>query len=157
MIKFIRILILGISLVVINSCAKPTVVDVVMPGDEDLNCEQLEAAIAEAQNFKRKAEYAKEGTGANTTRALIFWPALAKTLHNADVAIVAADDRNYHLLKIMKRKNCKGVNIINAEISGASSSQNSISKQLNELNKLYKSGALTKDEFKDAKKKTLDQ
>ena len=157
MIKFIRILILGMSLVVINSCAKPTVVDIVMPGDEDLNCEQLETAIAEAQNFKRKAEYAKEGTGANTTRVLLFWPAWAKTLHNADVAIVAADDRNYHLLNIMKRKNCKGVNIINAEISGASSSQNSISKQLNELNKLYKSGALTKDEFKDAKKKTLDQ
>jgi hypothetical protein len=157
MIKFIRILILGMSLVVINSCAKPTVVNVVMPGDENLDCKQLEAAVAEAQNFKRKAEFVKEGTGANTTRVLLFWPAWAKTLHNADIAIVAADDRNYHLLKIMRKKNCKGIDSINAEITGASSSKNNISKELNELNALYKSGALTEDEFKKAKKKVLNK
>ena len=138
------------SLIIINSCAKPTVVDVVMPGDEDLNCKQLEAEVAEAQN-------AKEGTGANTTRVLLFWPAWAKTLHNADVAIVAADDRMYHLLKIMRKKNCKGINSINSEISDSSTQKNTVAKQLSELNKLYKSGALTKDEFKDAKKKVLEQ
>jgi len=157
MINLRKILFLVMSLIIINSCAKPTVVDVVMPGDEDLNCEQLEAEVAEAQNFKRKAEYAKEGTGANTTRVLLFWPAWAKTLHNADVAIVAADDRAYHLLKIMRKKNCKGINSISSEISDTSTSKNSVAKQLSELNKLYESGALTKDEFKDAKKKVLEQ
>ena len=84
MLKFIRILFLGMSLVIINSCAKPTVVDVIMPGDEDLNCKQLEEAVEEAQNFRRKAEYAKEGTGANTTRVLLFWPAWAKTLPSSE-------------------------------------------------------------------------
>ena len=157
MIKLFKILILSTSLILANSCAKPTVVNVVMPGDEDLNCEQLKDEVAEALNFKRKAEYAKEGTGANTTRVLLFWPAWAKTLHNADVAIVAADDRKYHLEKIMRKKECKGMQSADSEVSNISSSSNSISKQLEDLNKLYKSGALTKEEFKDAKEKVLSQ
>ncbi len=157
MIKLIKILILSLYLITINSCAKPTVVNVVMPGDEDLNCKQLKAEVAEALNFKRKAEFAKEGTGGNTARVLLFWPAWAKTLHNADVAIVAADDRKYHLEKIMRKKNCKNIANLNNEISKTSSSSNNISEQLEELNKLYKSGALTEDEFSNAKKKVLNQ
>ena len=43
---FQRILILIISVILLYSCAKPTVVNVVLPGDKDLNCEQLEEAIA---------------------------------------------------------------------------------------------------------------
>ena len=50
--KFLTILILGISLILLNSCAKPTVVNVVVPGDEKLNCEQLENAVAETQKIK---------------------------------------------------------------------------------------------------------
>ena len=157
MIKLFKILILVVSLFLINACAKPTVVSVVMPGDEDLNCKQLKAEVAEALNFKRKAEFAKDGTGANTTRVLLFWPAWAKTLHNADVAIVAADDRKYHLEKIMREKKCVVEDDNNSETLNISSSSNNISKQLKELNKLYKSGALTKDEFNDAKKKVLSQ
>ena len=157
MIKLFKILILLVSLFLINACAKPTVVSVVMPGDEDLNCKQLKVEVAEALNFKRKAEFTKEGTGANTTRVLLFWPAWAKTLHNADVAIVAADDRKYHLEKIMRAKKCEVAGDNNSETLNISSSSSNISKQLKELNKLYKSGALTKDEFNDAKKKVLSQ
>ena len=157
MVKLSKILILGTILIIINACAKPTVVDVVMPGDKDLNCKQLEAEIAEAQNFKRKAEFAKEGTGGNTARVLLFWPAWAKTLHNADVAIMAADDRDFHLRQIMREKNCKNVDSINTEVSSATPMENSVSKELNELNALYKSGALTEDEFINAKKKVLDK
>ena len=113
----------------------------------------MEDAIAEAQHLKRKAERAKDGTGGNVSRMMLFWPAWAKTLHNADVAIVAADDRKYHLGKIMKRKGCKNINSLSAEASNATSSKNSISQQLNELNALYKAGALTEEEFKDAKKR----
>ena len=87
-----------------NSCAKPTVVSVVVPGDDKLNCEQLEISVAETQKIKKDAKYAKEGTGGNMTRLLLFWPAWAQTLHNADVAIQAANDRNYHLINIMKKK-----------------------------------------------------
>tara|TARA_B100001013_G_scaffold337098_1_gene256910 strand:- start:258 stop:746 length:489 start_codon:yes stop_codon:yes gene_type:complete len=150
-------LIPSISLALLNSCAKPTVVSVVVPGDEKLNCEQLENEVAESQKIKREAEYAKEGTGGNVARMMLFWPAWAKTLHNADVAIMAADDRNYHLVNLMKKKKCKNVDTINAAITSATTSKNNIAEQLKNLNEMYKSGVLTKEEFEMAKKKTLSQ
>ena len=106
--KFIGILVLSISIILLNTCAKPTVVNIALPGDNELDCEQLENAVTESQKIKREAEYAKEGTGGNVTRLILFWPAWAKTLHNADVAIRAADDRIYHLFNIMKKKDAMG-------------------------------------------------
>ena len=155
--KFLEILVLGLSLILLNSCAKPTVVNVVMPEDEKLNCEQLENAVAETQKIKKDAEYAKEGTGGNVARMMLFWPAWAQTLHNADVAIQAANDRNYHLIKIMKKKNCKGVDNINAEIKKSTTSTDNVAGQLKILKEMYDSGDLTKEEFEMAKKKVLSQ
>jgi len=154
--KFRGILVFGISIILLNSCAKPTVVNVVLPGDDELNCEQLENAVAESQKIKREAEYAKEGTGGNVTRLLLFWPAWAKTLHNADVAIMAANDRIYHLFNIMKKKKCGGVDKIEAQITNTATSINNITGQLKELKEMYKSGDLTEEEYKKAKKKILD-
>ena len=151
--KFLAILVVGISIILLNSCAKPTVVNVVLPGDNKLNCEQLENEVADAQKIKREAEYAKEGTGGNAARLLLFWPAWAQTLHNADVAIIAANDRIYHLFKIMKKKKCSDVDKIEAQIINT---ETSITEQLKELKKMYKSGDLTKEEYKKAKKKILD-
>ena len=150
----IRILFLIIFL--INACAKPTVVDVIVPGDEKLNCNELENSLAESQKIKREAEYAKEGTGGNIARMMLFWPAWAQTLHNADIAIQAANDRNFHLINIMKKKNCKGVDNINAQITKTETFTNNITGQLKELKEMYKSGDLTKEEYKKAKKKILD-
>ena len=155
--KFFVTLVLGSSLILLNLCAKPTVVNVVIPGDEKLNCEQLENAVAESQKIKRDAEFAKEGTGGNVTRMILFWPAWARTLHNADVAIIAADDRIYHLIKLMKKKKCKGVDVINAKIEENKKSSNSIAEQLKDLNDMRNSGILTDEEFEIAKKKTLSQ
>ena len=146
--------ILVLSLILLNSCAKPTVVDVVVSGDEKLNCEQLENEVAEAQKIKKEAQYARESTGGNVTRMMLFWPAWAKTLHNADIAIMAADDRIFHLIKLMKKKKCQGVDVINAQIANAKST---IAQQLKDLNEMYKLGTLTKEEFEMAKKKTLSQ
>ena len=146
--------VLVLSLILLNSCAKPTVVEVVISGDEKLNCEQLENEVAEAQKIKREAQYARESTGGNVTRMMLFWPAWAKTLHNADVAIMAADDRIFHLIKLMKKKKCQGVDVINAQIANAKST---IAQQLKDLNEMYKLGTLTKEEFEMAKKKTLSQ
>ena len=151
--KFIGILVLSISIILLNTCAKPTVVNIVLPGDNELDCEQLENAVAESQKIKREAEYAKEGTGGNVTRLILFWPAWAKTLHNADVAIRAADDRIYHLFNIMKKKRCDGTGKIEAQIT---KTEISITEQLKELKEMYKSGYLTKEEYKKAKKKILD-
>jgi len=155
--KFLVILVLGSSLILLNLCAKPTVVNVVIPGDEKLNCEQLENAVAESQKIRRDAEFAKEGTGGNVARMLLFWPAWARTLHNADVAIIAADDRIYHLIKLMKKKKCKGVDVINAKIEEDKKSSNNIAEQLKDLNDMRNSGILTDEEFEIAKKKTLGQ
>ena len=155
--KFFVTLVLCSSLILLNLCAKPTVVNVVIPGDEKLNCEQLENAVAESQKIKRDAEFAKEGTGGNMTRMILFWPAWARTLHNADVAIMAADDRIYHLIKLMKKKKCKGVDVINAKIEEDKKSSNNIAEQLKDLNDMRNSGILTDEEFEIAKKKTLGQ
>ena len=151
--KLLGILVLSVSIILLNACAKPTVVNVVLPGDEELNCEQLENAVAESQKIKRDAEYAKEGTGGNVARVMLFWPAWAKTLHNADVAIMAANDRIYHLFNIMKKKRCDGTDKIEAQIT---STEISITEQLKELKEMYKSGDLTEEEYKKAKKKILD-
>ena len=98
--KIIIILILSLNFILLNYCAKPTVLKVTLPKDNELNCEQLEDAIAESQKIKREAEYAKEGTGGNVARIMLFWPAWAKTMANADKAILAADDRVFHLSEI---------------------------------------------------------
>ena len=143
------------NLILLNSCAKPKVVNVAMPGDEKLNCKQLESEVAETQKIKRDAEFAKEATGGNITRIMLFWPAWARTLHNADVAVQAANDRNYHLIKIMKEKNCKEVDNINAQIIKSKNSPDNIAEQLKILKEMYDAGDLTKDEYKKAKKKTL--
>jgi len=155
--KFLSILLIFISLIFLNSCAKPTVVEVIMPEDQKLNCEELEEAIGESKKIKREAEYAKEGTGGNIARMMLFWPAWAQTLHNADVAIIAADNRIYHLIKIMKKKKCKNIDKVRSEITDSAFSQNNITRQLKELNEMYKSGALTKEEFDKAKTKVLEK
>ena len=152
-----NLFLLGINLFffLLLACAKPTVVNTVMPGDNKLNCEELEIAVAETQKLKKDAEFAKEATGGNMARIMLFWPAWAKTLSNADEAIMAANDRNFHLITLMKKRKCKGVDLINAQVTPESTSNN-ISSQLLDLKKMYNDGDLTKEEYKKAKKKLLD-
>tara|TARA_Y100001958_G_C21174933_1_gene505966 strand:+ start:890 stop:1312 length:423 start_codon:yes stop_codon:yes gene_type:complete len=136
------------------SCATPEVVDVKNPLDEKKNCNELEISVAQAQKFKRDALYEKENTGGNMARFILFWPAMATSYHNADKAIRAANDRTYHLLKIMKKKNCNNVDLVNSEI--LRNSTETIAGQLNLLKEMYEAGDLTKDEFSKAKRKVLE-
>ena len=135
------------------SCATPEVVVVKKPDDEKKNCEELENLVAETQKFKRDALFEKENTGGNMARMLLFWPAMATTYYNADKAIRAANDRTFHLLKIMKRKSCKNIDLINSEISRNSSE--TVAGQLNILREMYREGNLSKEEFSKAKAKVL--
>jgi hypothetical protein len=156
--KFLsRILILNIIIILLYSCAKPTVVKIVLPEDEKLNCKQLEVQIDETIKIKKEAEYAKEATGGNLTRAILFWPAWAQTLHNADVAIMAANDRNYHLISLMKKKDCANLDKMDAEVTNSKSLKSNIAQQLKDLKNLYDNGDLTKEEYKKAKNKVLSQ
>ena len=155
MLRFFKVLIILLSLFFLNFCAKPTVVEVSQPTDEKLNCEELKDEIAEAQKVKRDAEYSKD-TGGQMTRALLFWPAWAQSLHNADIAVQAANDRTFHLIKIMKEKNCRNVDAINSKIfSKDANNKNNIAEQLKILKELYDSGDLTEEEFKEAKSRVL--
>ena len=161
--KIIFIILLFLGLALLNSCAKPEVVNVAMPKDNQLTCEQLDDEIIEAQKIKREAEYAKEGTGGNIARMMLFWPAWAKTMANADKAILAADDRVFHLAKIMKKKKCPGADekisqVTKVEtISKTSTSSAGIAQKLKVLSELHESGALNKEEFEKAKKKVLEE
>ncbi len=136
------------------SCATPEVVMIKDPKDEKKNCEELENLVAEAQKFKRDALYEKENTGGNMARMILFWPAAATTFYNADKAIRAANDRTYHLIKIMKKKNCKNIDIVNSSILERSTQD--IASQLNILKEMFRSGDLTEEEFTKAKKKLLE-
>jgi len=150
-VKTLKIFFIFIFLI---SCASPKVVDVKSPSDNKKNCTELESLVAETQKFKRDALYEKENTGGNMARMLIFWPAMATTFYNADKAIRAANDRTYHLLKIMKKKDCKNIDIVNAEVSKIATE--TVAGQLNLLREMYNAGDLTKEEFSKAKKKVLD-
>ena len=79
-----KLIFLIIALVTLCSCAKPTVVDVSLPNDKNLNCSELTDEFNETRRFKKEAQDVKDfNTGGNMTRTLLFWPALVKTLHNA--------------------------------------------------------------------------
>tara|TARA_B100001121_G_scaffold302762_1_gene315754 strand:- start:1791 stop:2249 length:459 start_codon:yes stop_codon:yes gene_type:complete len=150
-VKIINLLLIFIFLF---SCATPEVVTVKSPSDEKKNCGELEILVSEAQKFKRDALYEKENTGGNMARMILFWPAMATTFYNADKAIRAADDRTYHLMKIMKKKNCKNLDVVNSAF--LKSSTENIAGQLNMLKEMFRSGDLTKEEFSKAKKKVLE-
>ena len=158
--KLLNILILGTIILIVNSCAKPTVVEIVQPNDDKLNCEELKTEIAEVQKIKEEAVFSKD-SGGNYARVILFWPAWAQSLHNADEAILAANDRKHHLIKIMKKKKCKGAEKLEANIKDkpattTSVSQENIAEQLKTLKELYDAGDLTEEEYKKAKDKVIN-
>ena len=152
--KISRILLIILILILPKSCAKPTVVDVVMPRDKELNCKELKDEYAETRRFRQEALDVQSAPGANTARSVFFWPALLVTLHNGDKAIKAANDRAYHIVDIMKKKNWDEADNLFRELTKTSSG--AISKEIKDLNKLYEKGILTKEEFEQAKKKILE-
>ena len=156
--KLLVILLTGF--VFLNSCAKPTVVDSIMPGDEELNCGQLKNAVAETERFKREAENVKGGTGGNITRGIFFWPAIVQSYSNANEAIAAANSRKVHLFNIMNDRKCKGVGELVVQTTTILQEETKISKdnlsqELRDLAELHKSGILTDEEFSKAKSKIL--
>ena len=156
--KLLVILLTGF--VFLNSCAKPTVVDSIMPGDEELNCGGLKNAVAEAQRFIRDAESVKGGTGENITRGIFFWPAIVQSYSNANEAIAAANSRKVHLFNIMNDRKCKGVGELVVQTTTilqeeTKSSKENLAQELKDLAELHKSGILTDEEFSKAKSKIL--
>jgi len=155
--NFSNILIILLCALIIQACAKPTVVDVKMLGDKDLNCKELKEEVNETKRFRKEAIAARDvGTGGNVTRTMLFWPALVKSMHNADIAERAAIDRAYHLIKIMKSKDCNDSEKLFDEITKQTTPVY-VAAELKRLNHLYKKGIITLEEFNLAKKKVLAQ
>lgn len=155
--KTSKVILLLLMTKILFACAKPEVVSVIMPGDENLNCLELTDNYEETRRFKKEAEKVKEiNTGGNMTRTMLFWPALVRTLHNADVAIKAADNRAYHIVKIMKKKKCGNTAKIYSELTKTATPV-AISLEIKRLHKLYQKGAITLEEYEQAKKKVINQ
>ena len=141
----------------ISSCAKPLVVETVKPGDDLLNCTELKQEIEEAKKIKQEAEFSK-ASGGNFARAILFWPAWAQSLNNADDAILAANNRSFHLIKVMRKKNCPGADSLEANIVDEPKKivETNLADQLKTLKELYEDGHLTEEEYTKAKKKIID-
>ena len=89
------------------SCATPTVINVIGPNDNKLNCEELSVEIAKANKYADEAQEAKKMNKPHNIGALLFFlPGAAFTMSNADDAAKAAKDRTLHLNRLKEKKDC---------------------------------------------------
>ena len=89
------------------SCATPTVVNVIGPNDNKLNCKELSEEIAKANQYADEAQNAKKMSTPHNIGALLFFlPGAGLTMKNVEEAAKAAKDRALHLNKIKEQKNC---------------------------------------------------
>ena len=90
-----------------TSCATPTVINVIGPNDNRLNCEELSAEIVKANQYADEAQAAKKmGNTHNIAAMIFFFPGYGVTMANVDMATKAANDRAFHLTKLKEKKNC---------------------------------------------------
>ena len=92
---------------IFSSCATPTVINVIGPNDNKLNCDELSTEIARANQYANEAQEAKKMNKPHNIGALIFFlPAAGITMKNVEEAAKAAKDRALHLNKLKEKKNC---------------------------------------------------
>ena len=90
-----------------NSCATPTVINVIGPNDNSLNCKELSAEIVKANQYADKAQEAKKMSKPHNVAALLFFfPGAGVTMLNVEEAAKAAKDRALHLNKLKEKKDC---------------------------------------------------
>ena len=89
------------------SCATPTVINVIDPNDNKLNCEELSKEIAKANNYADEAQEAKKMNKPHNIGALLFFlPGAGVTMKNVQEASQAAQDRALHLYILKEKKDC---------------------------------------------------
>jgi len=89
------------------SCATPNVVNVIGPNDNQLNCKELSAEIAKANQYADEAQQAKKMDKPHNLGAILFFlPAMGVTMKNVEDASNAAKERALHLSKLKEKKNC---------------------------------------------------
>jgi len=94
-------------LLLLNSCATPTVINVIGPNDNKLNCEELSIEITKANKYADEAQEAKKMSKPHNIGALLFFlPGSVFTIKNVEEAVKAANDRALHLNKLKEKKDC---------------------------------------------------
>ena len=102
-----KILILLTLFLFSASCATPTVVNIIGPNDNEMNCKELSAEILKANQYADEAQQAKKtGKPHNIGAILFFLPGYGITLKNIDEATNAARERALHLNKMKEKKGC---------------------------------------------------
>jgi len=141
--------------VIVTSCAGSASHEVVSAnkaGDDRLNCRELDAEIVRAQVIIDGVNQDKQGiSGADWVDGILWFPfnMIAKS-QNYKNSIQAADRRIETLQGYKDKKNCSD----NSEQISKKSA--GIVDELNQLNKMYKAGDLTKEEFEAAKRNLLN-
>ena len=93
--------------VICTSCATPTVINVIGPNDNKLNCEELSIEISKANQYADKAQEAKKMNKPHNIGALLFFlPGAGVTMKNVEEAAKAVKDRALHLNTLKEKKNC---------------------------------------------------
>ena len=99
-------LILSLSLICF-SCASPTVINIIGPNDNELNCKELSLEIAKANKYADEAQEAKKMNKPHNVGALLFFlPGAGWTMKNVEEAAKAAKDRALHLNNLKEKKDC---------------------------------------------------
>ena len=102
-----KILTLFTLILFFASCATPTVVNVIGPNDNEMNCKELSAEILKANQYADEAQKAKKtGSPHNIGAILFFLPGYGVTLKNIGEATTAAKERALHLNKLKENKGC---------------------------------------------------
>jgi len=133
--------------------AQHKVVSAHTAGDSLLSCAQIDAELVKTQVIIDAVNQDKNDiSGADVVDGILWFPfnLIAKS-ENYSNALDAADKRIGNLQSIRKEKSCQVASADNHK-----SAVEKLSSELKELNELYKSGAITSDEYEMAKKKVLD-
>ena len=89
------------------SCASPTVINVIGPNDNNLNCKELSTEITRANKYADEAQEAKKMNKPHNIGAILFFiPGMGFTMKNIEEATKAAKARTLHLSKLKEKKNC---------------------------------------------------
>ena len=142
------------SLIILFGCAGSATHDVVsayQSKDSALTCSEIDKEIVLAQVIIDGINEDKSGiSGADIMDGLLYFPfnMIAKN-QNYKNSLSAADKRIERLENLKIDKDCKETSKEIIKI------KTSLSQELKELTKMYKSGDLTKIEFEKAKNKLL--
>ena len=102
-----RIIIFLFLVLFLNACATPTVINVIGPNDNKLNCEELSLEITRANQYADEAQEAKKMNKPHNIGAILFFlPGAGITMKNVEEAVKAAHDRSIHLNQLKEKKNC---------------------------------------------------